>query len=74
MTAKEFFHITCDVCGTQTETRVENFDYPYKGSLYEIKNVELEVCPKCGNAYFPGALAVAVEDKLAKQTRAPRAA
>ena len=47
-------HIDCDICGTMTETKIQDITLPRLGKTYLLQDAILEVCPNCGERYIPG--------------------
>ncbi len=64
------YHVDCDVCGTLTETKVEDIWLPRLGKKYLLQKAAIEVCPNCGERYIP-AKTVEEFDKLAKENLVP---
>ena len=42
----------CDHCAGETVSRRVRKQHWHKGRLYIIENVEVELCPECGERYF----------------------
>jgi YgiT-type zinc finger domain-containing protein len=55
----------CDCCGCLTERRRVRKHHWYKGRLYVIENVLVEVCQKCGQRYFHAITLDAIDQLLA---------
>jgi YgiT-type zinc finger domain-containing protein len=47
-------HIECEFCDGTTETRMIDYEMPFKGTKHKFIGIEAEVCPKCGEIYIPG--------------------
>ena len=45
-------HVDCDNDGTITITQYITTHHRRFGDVYELQNVEVEVCPQCGARYY----------------------
>ena len=64
------YHVDCDICGTLTETKVEDIWLPRLGKKYLLQKATIEVCPNCGERYIPAKTAEEF-DKLVKENLVP---
>ena len=54
----------CEFCEGQTVKRKVNKKHRFQGKLYLIKNVDAEVCRKCGEHYYHSTTLDKIEKNL----------
>lgn len=56
----------CD-CGTMTERRIMTTTVPIRRQKVTLQNVEVDVCPACGEIFLDGNLILEVSRKVKNQ-------
>lgn len=46
-------HIDCDICGTLTETKLNEIKVFRYGKVFQVADAVTETCPNCGEIYVP---------------------
>ena len=57
----------CDFCGGETTTRNVRTEHWFKGRLYILENVEVEVCNECGEHYYHAKTLDAIDELLSRE-------
>ncbi len=58
----------CD-CNSETVWRNIDFNYPFGGKVYKIKNFPAEICGVCNEKYFHGEDLEKLNQKILKEER-----
>ena len=62
---------SCYFCAGKTEIRNVDEDFRWKGKLFVIKDVPVEVCTQCGERYYSADVSKKI-DKLVQSGKAPQ--
>ncbi|MGI8555850.1 MAG: YgiT-type zinc finger protein [Pyrinomonadaceae bacterium] len=62
-------HIHCDNCNFLTETKTTTLEVPRFGKIYELHDVQAEICPNCGATYISARAAKDFEDSFQKSVQ-----
>jgi len=55
----------CEFCNGDTVTKSVRRQHWFKGRLYIVENVEVEVCRECGERYFHATTLDAIDQMIA---------
>ncbi|MDQ3633603.1 MAG: YgiT-type zinc finger protein [Acidobacteriota bacterium] len=59
----------CGLCNRQTEWQNVDFNYPFRGKVYKIKNFPAEVCKICGEQFYHGEDLEKLNQRILKEER-----
>ena len=63
-------HFECEYCDGTTETRIIDYEMPYKGVKHKFIGIEAEVCQKCGEIYLKGDEILEMQRDLERESAA----
>ncbi len=57
-------HILCEFCDGTTETKYISETFKREGQEFTFHNVQVELCPKCGEIYWDGMILRQLEAEI----------
>ncbi len=57
-------HLLCEFCDGTTETKYISKTFKRKGQEFTFHNIQVELCPKCGEFYYDGKILMQIEIEI----------